>query len=93
MTVALPVAPDSMPKEPLVLPDVPALLPSSCRSIHDLLHPLPVAVLLCFDVRRQILAEHVRLHEAVARKHTETTNPSELSATGFPPLSVHSEAA
>ena len=38
MAVAFPLAPNRMPKEPLVLADVPALLPTASRPIHDLLN-------------------------------------------------------
>ena len=57
---ALPVAPDSIPKEPLALPPMPYLL-----------QPLTVVASLSLEVRRKILAQHVGLYEPVTARRRE----------------------
>ena len=81
--VAIPLAPTRMPKEPLVLPDVPPFLSPPCCPLHDLLHPLPVVAPLGFDVRRQVLAQHVGLHEAVAASRQEADRHDQPQASGL----------
>ena len=83
MTVAIPLAPTRMPKEPLVLADMPALFPPPSRPLHDLLHPIAVVAPLGFDVRRQVLAQNVGLHEAITAGRQEADRHDQPQATGL----------
>ena len=52
----------------LALADVPALIPSPRRSIHDPLYPLPVVALLGLNARRQVLAQHVGFDQEISAR-------------------------
>ncbi len=66
-----------------MLDDVPALLSPPFRPLHDLLHPLLVVASLGFDLRRQVLAQHVGLHKPVGTRRQEADQDDQSQAVGL----------
>jgi hypothetical protein len=65
-----------MPNEFLVLKKNRPNSPPS-HPLDDLRHPSPVVVPLGLDARRQVLAQHVGLHQPVAVHRQETNRHDE----------------
>ncbi len=81
--VPMPVGMRSQRAEMLVLTDMPARRPPPSRPFHYLLHPLSVVAPLGFDVCRQVLAQHVGLHEPVAAGRQEADRHDQPQAAGL----------
>ena len=81
--VPVPCGMRSQRAEPLVLPDMPTLLPPPHRPLDDLPRSLPVVPPVHLDVGRQVLAQHVGLHEAVAARRQEADRHDQAQAAGL----------
>lgn len=69
--------------EPFVLTDVlPVLTPPNCP-FDNLLYPLPLVAPLSVKVGRQVLAQHVRLHQPIAACGQETDRHDRPQAAGL----------
>lgn len=55
-----------------MLTHVPSMFAPPNSPVDDLLNSLPVVAPLGFEIRRQVLAQHVGLHEPVATRRQET---------------------